>query len=662
MLNGYRSCLIDYLCSPDGSDGIQPHNANHDTIWMTGRGVLVVDVDSIIQNTLFDPDIIIYRVNKGETEGDKEERLPGNTRKINNASSSLDCSGRDIQKTIKYANEITCKKDDDELNKRQCSIIEHMATKYANLVVDCIKSSVNNSTSFLHHINSVLIVRGSSFPLQLAPQHRNWMYIHQTLRNMHTNAYLQFSKEFHKSHDAMSTKFQSRQYLADGFGLLLGPKFNSLLHDNLKALLSRHNNLLPPCCIDFSLPEPAPHWFLLHGHWREILSTFCADYILWLGCDNDTVLSSMTACVTPNNYQRNCFLNQRLKFIHYSIMTSSAELHTNTITTKSQQDDENTTLSIQVHEQIYMDTILSALDNKFNIDDDYKAVIVFRTICTFLGIVGNAPPLSFLSPSRNNFDRLVSLVQQFAYLCNNYSNENKYCLWIHIIEKLAADEQSQLLNKSTGEEATSEPIQKFLHCFLSRVNPVYHKFYHTSNILYNINIEPHLLGQNDTTQWKAAYYKRLFNVEQCDVMALCETYIKCFQSYADASFTHVYTHSYSPCISDILLFIKQQNDHSSSLICPPYMSLIHYAALIKPPVLLFSDMLLLQHWDPYWPNVHDFLSKNDDAFCLHLYPSECKLASFLRNQPHMFIPVIPPIDLHSFLKASIIHMKEDDDS
>lgn len=174
-------------------------------------------------------------------------------------------------------------------------------------------------------------------------------------------------------------------------------------------------------------------------------------------------------------------------------------------------------------------------------------------------------------------------------------------------------------------------------------------------------VEPHTLMREGSPQWKSTYYRKLIGLENCDVERLTTTYMDVFEWLMTGSKDEEpnqwwYPYGYGPCPSDIAAFAVSRGpaSHLLTSMQPPDLPLEARLCIIRPPkmttvTIVQSNGVTLQapgcldQTDPQG-DMHTRLSSHLELGCVHLFPHQCSLSTFLRESSWTCVPKIPPID------------------
>ena len=274
-------------------------------------------------------------------------------------------------------------------------------------------------------------------------------------------------------------------------------------------------------------------------------------------------------------------------------------------------------------------------------------------LCSLLGN-DFIPPLSYLKIKHDGIDDVIGhyieINKETYHPLITLGNSLNYKNFIKIVQNISLTEDKNMI------EATENYYKRTLNP--QRFNTRHEKLsYDLDNypVLYKYPpvIQPHLQG------WRMNYYHYFFgdskNENVKKIHNISESYIQgvewilkyYFTDFAD--FSWFYPYDYSPSILDLTNFMMSYKSQSHRV--------INNNAYFK--MMKTDDFQLLMVLPPHSFNL---LSKNALDFvesaksgCIHYYPIEFTITTFLKYYLWECAPVLPPIDIDHLYDAFILH-------
>jgi len=278
-------------------------------------------------------------------------------------------------------------------------------------------------------------------------------------------------------------------------------------------------------------------------------------------------------------------------------------------------------------------------DEEFGIREKVRDLVMLTTL------VGNdfLPPLSYLKIKEGGLDTLIKAYNAAREVCGSHMRlvaPEGDCNWLFLDAVLKALLKNEDVNFAAANDAyyKRKPFQFHTQ---DPGNPLWQKQYE----LDNYTVFNRFKGKINATKpgWQQDYYTQLFGSSD-DVQNACRKYVDGlewnFEYYLHGNRAPgsrwYYPYVYSPTIKDLSNYVAMR------------MCVQDYTTCAFDMFDYTSDLQLLMVLPP--ESIRKFLPHRapvtDDPKhgCMDMYPSEFKIATYLKHQLWECSPLLPPID------------------
>jgi 5'-3' exonuclease len=290
--------------------------------------------------------------------------------------------------------------------------------------------------------------------------------------------------------------------------------------------------------------------------------------------------------------------------------------------------------------------IITELVNKWNLDQSIKDDIfsnnaknIIESYCTICSILGNdfIPHILTINLKSNGLEKLInstklSITTNGLLVINNKIN---YKCLTDIITELAKNEDKEIFNETENyikKRYENTELNSDLYA-LKNKDPI-------AKIIYS-----------NISMWRFNYYKYLFNTninnDSSIINSACKNYIKgiywTYNYYKRFDIDHLwyYPYSYPPSIKDIANYLQANQQEEIKKIGDYVPSIVQLLVVLPKN----SINLIPLKYRKYMTDIK--------AGLLHMYPSEYKINTYLKNHLWESCPVLPNINIE-YIRALIM--------